>query len=367
MKILYIVDTLGMGGGKERQLTTLLKEIKKHNDIIPLVIVLYNHPLYEDFKNLSIDYVILNKTKFFDFKLIINILKTVNEFQPDIIHSWEWYSTLAVLPAKLINGACLINGSIRNAIPCKTLSKSWIYSKLLFLFSSRIIANSRAGLEAYGKKEDKKYRVIHNGFDISRIEKKEINIDVSENIKSKYVIGMIARFYAQKDHKTVIQAISKLIEDGYDLSLIMVGEGDTLETIKHIVKSKGINKDRFIFVGARSDVEVIISLCDICVLSTNVKIHREGIPNSIMEYMAMKKPVVATRNGGTEELVFDNETGFLVEPFNVQDMGNKIKILIENASLRKKFGMNGYEKIINEFSVSKMYNSYIRLYKEVLK
>jgi glycosyltransferase involved in cell wall biosynthesis len=196
---------------------------------------------------------------------------------------------------------------------------------------------------------------------------KSFDNDVLENISSKYIIGMVARFYAQKDHRTLILAVKKLLYEGYDISLVMVGGGDMLEVTKNMVAEFSNNNGRFIFLGPQSNVESIISKFDICVLSTNANIHREGTSNSIMEYMAMKKPVVATNNGGNKELISDNETGFLVQPFNVDEMADKLKILINKESLRKNFGKNGYLRIKNEFSENVMYENYLKLYEEVMK
>ena len=367
IKVLYILDTLGMGGGKERQLTSLLKEIKNNNEVEPYVIILYDHVLYKDFEALSINYSIFKKKRFLDFRLLKNLIKAVDNFKLDIIHSWEWYSTLAILPAMILKNTILINGSIRNAIPCNIFSKLWLYSKLLFPFSDFIVANSKAGLEAFGIISDEKYKVVYNGFDLERVRDVEASDDpLLKEIDSKFIIGMVARFYEQKDHITLIRAVEILLNEGYDLSLVMIGGGDTLNDSRKYVDKLSSDKDRFIFLGPKGNVEQYICIFDICVLSTNVKIHHEGISNSIMEYMASLKPVVATRSGGNCELVEDGVTGFLVEPSSPKDMADKIRVLIEDENMRKAFGQKGYEKIKNTFSLHRMYSNYMNLYKEAL-
>ena len=83
-------------------------------------------------------------------------------------------------------------------------------------------------------------------------------------------------------------------------------------------------------LGRQSDVESIINISNICVLTTNVKIHGEGISNSILEYMAMGKPVIASCGGGTNEIVEDAVTGFLISPLSPRELAEKIEILIDN-------------------------------------
>ena len=69
-------------------------------------------------------------------------------------------------------------------------------------------------------------------------------------------------------------------------------------------------------LGIRSGIESLISAMDICVLST----FTEGISNSILEYMALEKPVIATAGGGTNEIVIDNKTGFLIKQSNPEEL-----------------------------------------------
>jgi len=120
--------------------------------------------------------------------------------------------------------------------------------------------------------------------------------------------------------------------------------------------------DHFRLLGLKSGVESFINIMDICVLST----FTEGVSNSILEYMALEKPVVATIGGGTSEIVIDNETGFLITPSNPKELADKLGILLENKSLRARMGSAGKKRVIDEFSVEKMVNKYIDLYKMIL-
>ena len=83
--------------------------------------------------------------------------------------------------------------------------------------------------------------------------------------------------------------------------------------------------NKIIFLGKRSNVESIINIFDVGILLTNSKVHGEGISNSIMEYMALGKPVIATRGGGTNEVVIEGENGYLIDPFNEDQLIEKIE------------------------------------------
>ena len=88
------------------------------------------------------------------------------------------------------------------------------------------------------------------------------------------------------------------------------------------------NGNGIYFLGNQKDVESIVNICDIGVLMTNNLVHQEGVSNSILEYMAFSKPVIASKGGGTSEIVIPEETGFLINPFDVNDLAKKIVYLL---------------------------------------
>ena len=89
----------------------------------------------------------------------------------------------------------------------------------------------------------------------------------------------------------------------------------------------------------------------------------EGISNAILEYMALAKPVVATGGSGTEELVEDGITGFLVRTSDPLQLAEKLEILLNNEVLRKEMGLAGHERVGKHFSINRMVTEYVNLYK----
>ena len=122
------------------------------------------------------------------------------------------------------------------------------------------------------------------------------------------------------------------------------------------------HKEYIRFLGNQSDTESIINVFDVGVLAT----FTEGISNAIMEYMAFSKPVVATDGGGTKEILIHNETGFLVRQSDVEDLANKIEILLDDRSLSTRFGATGKDRLVKEFNLNKMTERYINFYQNIL-
>jgi glycosyltransferase involved in cell wall biosynthesis len=110
--------------------------------------------------------------------------------------------------------------------------------------------------------------------------------------------------------------------------------------------------DHFRLLGKRSDVESLVNAMDICVLST----FTEGISNSILEYMALGKPVIASYGGGTNEIIEDGKTGFLVKPSDTDELVMKIETVLNDPAVRNSFGLAGKERIKTIFSINNMIN-----------
>jgi glycosyltransferase involved in cell wall biosynthesis len=82
--------------------------------------------------------------------------------------------------------------------------------------------------------------------------------------------------------------------------------------------------------------------------------------------MALGKPVIASSGGGTNEIVEDTKTGFLINQSNPEELAKKIEILLNDPELRNKLGMAGQERIKTKFSINNMVSEYISLYKKIL-
>lgn len=357
MRILYIIDSLS-SGGKERQLVELLKGIGKKENIIAKLIILSEKIDYRYVDDLNTDiYVIKRKTKK-DLGVFRKIYRLCKEFKPDVIHSWETMCSIYSLPISKLLGIKFINGIIRSA-PAKVdvFSKNWLYTNLTFPFSDIILSNSNAGLSSYQPPRHKSY-CIHNGFDLNRIK----YLTDAKDIRNRFelvtdnIVGMVARFDESKDYITYLKGAMEILQRTKNVTFLAIGDGNTLKKCLEIVPAKF--KEYIRFLGKQNEVESIINVFDIGVLTT----YTEGISNVLMEYMALGKPVIATKNAGNEEIVQDNWTGLLVRPLDVSDLVNKIEYLIHNKNIGVAMGKAGKERLRNDFSLEKMTDSHIKLY-----
>lgn len=364
MKILFFIDNL-QSGGKERRFTELLKGLKRNSNIELSVVVMNKDVHYKEIFELGIkiQYLIRKTSK--DLSVFRKFYQICKMEKPNIVHCWDDMTAVISVPTcrmlriKLVNGMVIDTPIIRNF-----RNKSWLRAKLTFPFSSKIIGNSKAGLAAYGAPRNKSL-CIYNGMDFNRFKNLKDSKILSEEILGgrlfeDFIVGMVAGFDERKDHKTLIKGAIKLLSTNEKLRFILVGSGKDFDKIKESVPDKFQNK--IIFPGRRSDVESIVNLFDIGVLLTNSHNHGEGVSNSLIEYMASGKPVIATKGGGTDEVVKHEENGFLIENGDSSQFINCVEKLLNNKEMRTEFGKKSAEIAMKNFDLSTMTKNYITLY-----
>jgi glycosyltransferase involved in cell wall biosynthesis len=363
MKICYLIDGL-RSGGKERQLYELIngliekKYLKPEN--ILLITLAKNGYFDESFQKLKINFKYAIRKIKKDPGLVFKLNGIIKEFKPEIIHSFSSMTTTYSVFLKIFFRFELFDGSIRSAPFRNTVHyKTKLFNSFNYRFSNVIISNSKAGLISY-KAPLRKAKVLHNGFNIDRvkdIEKPEI-VRKRLNIDTKFVVGMVASFSYKKDYSTFLSAAKLILNKRNDVSFIAVGNGDNLKSAQESVKKY----EKIIFTGSQKKVEDIINSFDLGILST----FTEGISNSIIEYMILGKPVIATEGGGTREIVVDKITGFLIKQKSPEQLSERIEYLLNNLDIAQKMGEKGKERIETEFSLKKMTDSYFQLYNNVL-
>ena len=367
MKILYFIGTL-CTGGKERRLIELMSGLKGNTDIEILLILAFNQIDYEYFYNLNIDYVSIDKRpNKKSIKVFFQLDKIIKNFKPDIIHTWGSMQTFYMLPSSILRKIPLINSQITNAplIGTKRSLFQRFINNINLRTSTINLANSYAGLKSYSIENNKNSRVIHNGFNMNRIKLLEDSSKIRKqlNIKTKYVVCMVGAFSDRKDYETYLTVAEKIIKNRNDISFLGIGSGYLLEKYrKEYERFK-----RIILPGRMSDVESIINVSDICVLMTSGNVHGEGISNSIMEYMALGKPIVASDSGGTSEIVQNNKTGFIIPDKSYDELKTKIHYLLSNKKLRDEMGNLGKKRISDRFNIDLMLFSFLDLYNDVRK
>lgn len=359
MKVLLFIDNLGPGG-KQRRLIELIKGLSNDSGIeMELVLTKTNIVYTEIFSTgIKIHYTIRKNFKK-DPRVFFEFYRIARRFKPDIIHVWGNLEAIYAIPAKFLLNTPMLNNQITDAP--SSFSSVILNYKLTFPFSNKIIANSYAGLKAY-KAPMYKSLVIYNGFDFNRIKKLE-NVNIVRekyNIKTNFVVGMIGSFMARKDYSTYIKAAKEVINENDQTTFLCVGDGD-YNQYKLLIDND--IKDRILFIEHQENIESLMNVCDVGVLAT----YTEGISNSLLEFMALSKPLVVTGGGGCAELVADNKNGYLMRSGDYKGIKEKLLYLLKNEKKRFEFGKMSKQIVLEKFSIKNMVNSFRKEYDSMLK
>ncbi|BAR54386.1 glycosyl transferase [Bradyrhizobium diazoefficiens] len=364
MRILHVTESLGRAG-KERQIVELLMGLSLHRDIESFVAVTDEEADPYEVNREHAQIIQLLRRSRIDFGLFKSLHDLISGLKVDIVHSWSSMCSIYAGPVAKLCGAAFVNGFVRDAPPHVTLwNKDYLRGKLTLPFSDVVVANSRAGLASYHIPEHKRL-CIYNGFNRERVSnlRQEAELRRILGIATPYVVGMVANFTPRKDYATFVEMACRICKLRDDVTFLAVGAGETLRQVSDSVPSE--YSPRIRFLGRRRDIESIANLFTVGVLATNSRLHGEGISNAITECMALGKPIVATNDGGTPELVLGGQTGFLVPSDDAGVLTNRVVELLNNPELARKFGMEGRRRIETSFSLDAMTNAYLNLYRRV--
>lgn len=367
MKIVHIILNLGYGGAEN-----MLIKLVNHDEVNKIMIITLTDfcPLKLKLRNNNA--LVINSFPRGESKIVsfIKLFRLIKEFKPDIIQSWMYHSELIGLLIKI----CYPKSRLFWNIRCSTSEWMKLRPRNKFIFSllklgfgsvTGIVVNSKTEYLAsikLGYPEDKLI-YIPNGFEYTLgIDKKESRTNILNKFNlnaSSVLIGMVARNDVSKDHDTIIEAFKIVLSGKIAAHLILVGAGFDDHFAKKLFDN-GVSENIHIYGTADHIFDVIIGF-DIATLSSRT----ESFPNVIAEYMLASLPVVATRVADIPEIIGD--TGIVVDPGDYIALADGINSIINmSEEKRTMMGKQAHQKIMDEFHIDKIYNTYIENYHDHL-
>jgi glycosyltransferase involved in cell wall biosynthesis len=374
--ILFISHTSKMGGG-ENSLYYLVRGLDREI-FNPIVVCPSKGELTEKLRAINVEIEIIKQPSFLNnnfFKLswqfgntIKEIRKVVKKRNIDLIHAnsirSSIYSAFAVIGKEIptishIRVTDFGTNKVYELIAAKLLN-----------FNDKIIVVSEAvkqKLLNLNTKLDKKIVKIYNGIDLSEFDLSSCykvlrnEYGFSEN---DILVGMVGRFAPWKGHRYFIDAASKI--NNKNTKFIIVGDvvfeknKEYKNEMINLSINLGISK-KIIFTGYRSDIPDIMSDLDIFVLPSD----EEPFGRVVIEAMAAKTPVIATKLGGPLEII-DSGSGILVEPKNSNALAKEINNLINSKQKRVDIGLKARERVENMFSLESHINEIQKFYLKLI-
>lgn len=194
--------------------------------------------------------------------------------------------------------------------------------------------------------------VVYNGVDAERFspDGKSPELRSQLGISSKAtVVGVSARPAPGKGLESLAEALERLAIPAAQLRVLVAGEYGWRTYFENYFSERGLG-DQVSFLGHIEEIEVFLRSCDFVVLPADGS-STEGMPNALLEAMAMQRPVVGTAVGGISEVIHDRVNGLLVAPDNAEDLASAIEELHECPDARKEMGIRARNDALTRFSL----------------
>lgn len=173
------------------------------------------------------------------------------------------------------------------------------------------------------------------------------------------IVGVVGRLELEKGHPTLLEAWPMVLDRVPGAYLLIVGEGSRQDALRQIAREQGIER-HVIFTGRRDDIPAVTAALDVAVLPS----YREAQGLTILEAMAMSRPVVASNVGGIPEMVEDGVTGLLVPPHDPPALAAAITRLLLDHPYADMLARAGHDLVHDRFCVQIMVNAVQALYDE---
>ena len=359
MKILHLEGALGWGGQQIR-ICKKIKALKEKGYWIALGTFPETKIFYKAKEfNIPIYHLPLKKKDLKGIPALLNLIKRENI---NIIHTHTSWDTWVASIVKLIYPKFVLIRTRHISTPVGRNPLSWL---LYNVFSDCIITTGefiRRQLIEYNKFNPKKIISIPTGVDLSIFDPERVKGSLNKN---GFLIGMISIFLEWKGHKYFILAAKKILKEIPFAKFYIIGDGskEAKEMIEKQIYSLNL-KEKVYMLGFREDIPQILASLDILV---HPSYGSEGVPQVILQALAMKKPVIATNVGGIPEVIKNKETGLLIPPKDVDAIVDAVIELYKNKNLRDFLGKEGRRLVEERYSFDKTIQKIEEIYKTLLK
>jgi glycosyltransferase involved in cell wall biosynthesis len=360
----------GSVGGGESHLLSLVQNLDK-TIFEPVVLSFSEGQMVDELRQMKVKVYVLPSTRAFDFTTWGKVSSIIKKENIQLVHAHGTRACTNVLfPAR------------KNKIPFVYTIHGWsfhddqnffvknvrIFSEKYFTSKSSCNISVSASNQLTGKKCISGFdsTIIYNGINLTRFHPQNgITNHIRKELQAgedAILFGSVARMTIQKNPLQLIEAFFEVAKLYPTVKLYMVGEGDLREAAETLANSLNLN-GKVYFCNFRSDVPDVLQALDVFCLPS----LWEGMPISLLEAMAMKKPVIATRVDGSSEMIVNDENGLLIEPGNKEELVTAMKKMVADADARKKYAENARKTVEEKYDAASMTRAVETIYHKFVK
>ncbi|MBB75203.1 MAG: hypothetical protein CMJ75_11900 [Planctomycetaceae bacterium] len=367
LRVALIITELGVGGA-ERSITNLAIGLDRKR-FVPTVVSLApppstNHDLFvEQLAASDVPVEFLGLRSPWQYLRGVRALRhRLTQIAPDVIQSFLFHANVLTAQAASRINTSHVTG-VRVADPSRW--RAWL-ERIATRRVDKIACVSQSVAEHCQYFSDfaaEKLCVIRNGIDLTTLQNvKAINLETLGLRPGRKAVVFAGRLHPQKSVPWLLQAAARFLCRLPDYDLIVAGDGPQRTSLENQARELNI-ANQVHFVGYRSDLLEVLAASQMVVLAS----RWEGMPNVLMEAMALAKPIVAIRAEGVSELLHDTDPTQLVHTHDVEAFAECVMRIAQDPILAKSIGQQNRQRIQQHFSLRTTINAYEQLYLSVAK
>jgi len=370
--VLQLIDSFNQGGSEWQALQLTRRLSQSDNFTVYVASLSPEGPLRSSIADLSVGPIpSFPLNSFYDANAIRQLRLCVQWLKSSdikIIHTHDFYTNVFGMAAASLARLPVRIASMRETAEMRTPAQKKV-QRAAYTLAHQIIANSNAVQETLlrdGLPKDK-VSLIYNGLDVTRVSTRISRSDALSLFglprdRPRQFVTIVANMrHEVKDYPMFLRSARKVVEAVPDAAFLLAGEGELADGLRRLAAELGISDNTF-FLGRCENIADLLNISDVCVLSSKA----EGFSNSILEYMAAGRPVVATNVGGAPEVIVEGETGYLVSPGDDAMMASRIISLLRDPERAKQFGAAGRRLVETNFSCEAQLTKTEELYNRLL-
>lgn len=363
-RLTLVIPTLDRSGA-EKQFALLAAGLPRDEFEVDVIVLTRSGPLEANLKNAGIPVHILGKRWRFDPGPILRLRRRLAETKPDIVHSWLFAANTAVRLAVPKRNRPRVLVSERCVDSWKSGWQHWLDRKL-WPRTDRMIGNSESVANYYAGQGIDRERivVIPNGVSVPAAPATSrgeflASLGLPAEAKVALYVGRLAKQKRVKDLLWAAQLVRQTIPE---FRFVLVGDGPDRAELEQFAREVEVSK--FVqFLGHRPDASSLLHHADVFWLASDF----EGMSNSIMEAMACGKPCVVSDIPPNRELVLHDQTGYRINVGDSVGFAQFTARLLRDPDLASQLGAAGAARMADDFSVPRMIERHVELYRELAR
>lgn len=365
MRIMYIIDSLKVGGA-EMLLLAMVRSYHKDHDVS---VVYFTHgPLYEDMAQMGIKIHRISTMGIKDPRVMPRLITLMNQEKPDVVHTHLSKSDFSGIMAAAIAGVSVRISSIHNVDPWRekwylnAFMRQWMGSCQMMIAVTEDVRKYVLETTRYSQE---KVVTIANGVDLNRFDPNSVQpLDKTAwGIEpDSLTVGMIGRLEEQKGHSILLKTAAIVTEAVPNARFVIVGDGPLRADLEKMRDDLGL-QGKAVFTGILRDIPGVLATLDVVTFSS----LWEGLPVALLEAMSMGKPMVSTAVGGIPDVITEGENGMLVPKENPEALAEKLIQVLQDPALAARIGAAARKTIEERYSSDTMHRRILELYQSILQ